>query len=138
MPGCCSKDSNCYRWKRRGGFAIQAKRLGNAADVIGVDLDEHPLQLARDNAARLGAGGVAFVAGDYRAQSVEVSISADQAHDPASANLAIGRSISDALVEIVRGLAVQGVEVARTPVTVAGFSVQPAAEFQGEAPPQSG
>ena len=34
-------DLCCYT----GGFAIQAKRLGNAAEVIGVDLDEHPLQL---------------------------------------------------------------------------------------------
>jgi len=40
-------DLCCYT----GGFAIQAKRLGQAADVIGVDLDEQPLKLARANAA---------------------------------------------------------------------------------------
>lgn len=39
-------DLCCYT----GGFAIQAKKLGNAADVVGVDLDEEPLKLARENA----------------------------------------------------------------------------------------
>jgi 23S rRNA (cytosine1962-C5)-methyltransferase len=39
-------DLCCYT----GGFAIQAKRLGKAAEVTGVDLDEAPLQLARENA----------------------------------------------------------------------------------------
>ena len=39
-------DLCCYT----GGFAIQAKRLGQAAEVIGVDLDEQPLRLARQNA----------------------------------------------------------------------------------------
>lgn len=40
-------DLCCYT----GGFAVQAKKLGEAAEVIGVDLDEGPLQLARENAA---------------------------------------------------------------------------------------
>lgn len=39
-------DLCCYT----GGFAIQAKKLGGAADVIGVDLDEEPLALAKENA----------------------------------------------------------------------------------------
>ncbi len=40
-------DLCCYT----GGFAVQAARLGEAAEVTGVDLDEAPLQLARENAA---------------------------------------------------------------------------------------
>jgi 23S rRNA (cytosine1962-C5)-methyltransferase len=39
-------DLCCYT----GGFAVQAKKLGGASDVIGVDLDEAPLALARENA----------------------------------------------------------------------------------------
>jgi 23S rRNA (cytosine1962-C5)-methyltransferase len=39
-------DLCCYT----GGFAVQAKKLGKAADVIGVDLDERPLEVARENA----------------------------------------------------------------------------------------
>jgi 23S rRNA (cytosine1962-C5)-methyltransferase len=39
-------DLCCYT----GGFAIQAKKLGGAADVIGVDLDAEPLELAKENA----------------------------------------------------------------------------------------
>ena len=39
-------DLCCYT----GGFAIQAKKLGAAAEVTGVDLDEHPIALARENA----------------------------------------------------------------------------------------
>jgi 23S rRNA (cytosine1962-C5)-methyltransferase len=39
-------DLCCYT----GGFAVQAKKLGNASEVIGVDLDEGPLALARENA----------------------------------------------------------------------------------------
>jgi len=52
-------DLCCYT----GGFAIQAKRLGKAASVIGVELDEKPLQLARDNAA-LNQVRVKFVQAD--------------------------------------------------------------------------
>lgn len=37
-------DLCCYT----GGFAVQAKVLGEADEVIGVDLDEQPLQLARE------------------------------------------------------------------------------------------
>jgi 23S rRNA (cytosine1962-C5)-methyltransferase len=40
-------DLCCYT----GGFAVQAKKLGGADEVIGVDLDEEPLKLARENAA---------------------------------------------------------------------------------------
>jgi 23S rRNA (cytosine1962-C5)-methyltransferase len=39
-------DLCCYT----GGFAIQAKKLGGASEVTGVDLDEHPLALAKENA----------------------------------------------------------------------------------------
>ena len=39
-------DLCCYT----GGFSIQAARLGNAAEVTGVDLDEGPLENARENA----------------------------------------------------------------------------------------
>lgn len=39
-------DLCCYT----GGFAIQAKRLGNAAEVTGVELDEETVALARENA----------------------------------------------------------------------------------------
>jgi len=39
-------DICCYT----GGFAVQAKVLGKAADVTAIDLDEKPLQLAKANA----------------------------------------------------------------------------------------
>jgi 23S rRNA (cytosine1962-C5)-methyltransferase len=39
-------DLCCYT----GGFAVQAKRLGGAKEVIGVDLDAEPLELAKENA----------------------------------------------------------------------------------------
>jgi 23S rRNA (cytosine1962-C5)-methyltransferase len=39
-------DLCCYT----GGFAIQAKKLGGAKEVIGVDLDAEPLELAKENA----------------------------------------------------------------------------------------
>ena len=52
-------DLCCYT----GGFAVQAKRLGNAAEVTGVELDEGPLQLAREN-ARLNQVRVNFVQSD--------------------------------------------------------------------------
>jgi 23S rRNA (cytosine1962-C5)-methyltransferase len=52
-------DVCCYT----GGFAVQAKRLGQAAEVTGVDLDEAPLQLARENAS-LNQVRVRFVQAD--------------------------------------------------------------------------
>ena len=52
-------DLCCYS----GGFAVQAKKLGNAAEVTGVDLDEDPLQLAREN-ANLNQVRVRFVQSD--------------------------------------------------------------------------
>ncbi|HLJ10399.1 MAG TPA: class I SAM-dependent rRNA methyltransferase [Planctomycetaceae bacterium] len=52
-------DLCCYT----GGFAIQAKRLGNAADVTAVDLDEPSIDLARAN-ARLNQQKVHFVHAD--------------------------------------------------------------------------
>lgn len=52
-------DLCCYS----GGFSIQAKRLGQAAEVIGVDLDEAPLKVAREN-ANLNQVRVRFVQAD--------------------------------------------------------------------------
>lgn len=52
-------DLCCYT----GGFAVQAKKLGGAAEVIGVDLDEQPLALAREN-ANLNQVRVKFVQAD--------------------------------------------------------------------------
>jgi 23S rRNA (cytosine1962-C5)-methyltransferase len=52
-------DLCCYT----GGFAVQAMRLGGAAEVTGVDLDEEPLQLAREN-ANLNQVRVKFVQAD--------------------------------------------------------------------------
>jgi 23S rRNA (cytosine1962-C5)-methyltransferase len=52
-------DLCCYT----GGFAIQAKRLGKAAEVTGVDLDERAIRLAREN-AKLNQTPVHFVHAD--------------------------------------------------------------------------
>lgn len=52
-------DLCCYT----GGFAVQAKRLGKASEVIGVDLDEAPLKIAKQN-ANLNQAQVRFVATD--------------------------------------------------------------------------
>jgi 23S rRNA (cytosine1962-C5)-methyltransferase len=52
-------DVCCYT----GGFAVQAKVLGQAAEVMGVDLDETPLALAKEN-ANLNQARVKFVQAD--------------------------------------------------------------------------
>ena len=52
-------DLCCYT----GGFAIQAAKLGHAAEVTGVDLDENPIAVAREN-ARLNQVRVHFVQAD--------------------------------------------------------------------------
>ncbi len=52
-------DLCCYT----GGFSITAKRLGEAAEVTGVDLDEQPLKVARGN-AQLNAVKANFVQAD--------------------------------------------------------------------------
>lgn len=52
-------DLCCYS----GGFALQAKCLGQAAEVIGVDLDEQPLRTAKDN-ANLNRVPIRFVQAD--------------------------------------------------------------------------
>jgi 23S rRNA (cytosine1962-C5)-methyltransferase len=46
-----------------GGFAIYAKTLGNAREVVGVDLDEEILELAEQN-ARLNKAKIRFVQAD--------------------------------------------------------------------------
>jgi 23S rRNA (cytosine1962-C5)-methyltransferase len=52
-------DLCCYT----GGFAVHAKNVGGAADVTAVELDEHPLQLAKKN-ANLNNSRVSFVQAD--------------------------------------------------------------------------
>ncbi len=52
-------DLCCYT----GGFAVQAKKLGRASEVIGVDLDEAPLQIAKQN-ANMNQCQIRFVAAD--------------------------------------------------------------------------
>jgi 23S rRNA (cytosine1962-C5)-methyltransferase len=52
-------DLCCYT----GGFAVQAKKLGGAGEVIGVDLDGAPLAVAREN-ANLNQVRVKFVQAD--------------------------------------------------------------------------
>ena len=52
-------DLCCYT----GGFAVQAKTLGKAEDVTGVDLDEDPLKVAREN-ANLNQARIRFVQAD--------------------------------------------------------------------------
>ncbi len=63
LAGCCSGrtvlDLCCYT----GGFAVQAKRLGNAAEVTAVDLDEKAIAIAREN-ARMNQQKVNFVHAD--------------------------------------------------------------------------
>ncbi len=52
-------DLCCYT----GGFAVQAKVLGKAADVTAVEIDEAPLKLAKDN-AKLNQAKINFVQSD--------------------------------------------------------------------------
>ena len=52
-------DLCCYT----GGFAVQAKKLGQAREVTAVDLDEVPLELAKDN-ANLNQSRIQFVHAD--------------------------------------------------------------------------
>ncbi len=52
-------DLCCYT----GGFAVQAKTLGKADEVVGVDLDEEPLRLAKEN-ANLNQARIRFVQSD--------------------------------------------------------------------------
>ena len=60
-------DLCCYT----GGFAVQAKRLGKAADVLGVDIDAAPLKLAKEN-ADLNQCRVRFVQSDAFAYAREM------------------------------------------------------------------
>jgi len=52
-------DLCCYT----GGFAVQAKCLGRAAEVVGVEIDEEPLRLAKEN-ANLNQARIRFVQAD--------------------------------------------------------------------------
>jgi 23S rRNA (cytosine1962-C5)-methyltransferase len=59
---CAGKDVLdicCYT----GGFSVQAAKLGKAERVTGIDLDHHPLALAREN-ANLNQARVKFVQAD--------------------------------------------------------------------------
>ncbi len=58
-PGKSVLDLCCYT----GGFAVQAKHLGKAADVTAVELDEEPLKLAKEN-AKLNQAKINFVQAD--------------------------------------------------------------------------
>jgi 23S rRNA (cytosine1962-C5)-methyltransferase len=61
-PFCAGRsvlDLCCYT----GGFAVQAKRLGEAAEVTAVDLDEKAIELAREN-AQLNRQKIHFVHAD--------------------------------------------------------------------------
>ena len=83
-------DLCCYT----GGFAVQAKCLGKAADVTGVDLDEEPLKLAREN-ANLNQARVRFVQDDAFAYMREM-LRLDRRYDvrrprPAQADPLAGR-----------------------------------------------
>ncbi|MCA9060584.1 MAG: class I SAM-dependent rRNA methyltransferase [Planctomycetaceae bacterium] len=57
--GASVLDLCCYT----GGFSVQASVLGKASEVIGVDLDEEPLKVAREN-ANLNQARVRFVQAD--------------------------------------------------------------------------
>lgn len=52
-------DLCCYT----GGFAVQAKKLGEASEVTAVDVDEEPLKVAREN-ANLNQARINFVQSD--------------------------------------------------------------------------
>lgn len=52
-------DLCCYT----GGFSVQASTLGKASEVIGVDLDEEPLKVAKEN-ANLNQARIRFVQAD--------------------------------------------------------------------------
>ncbi len=52
-------DLCCYT----GGFAVQAKKLGGAAEVTAVDLDAQPLEIAREN-ANLNQVRIKFIQAD--------------------------------------------------------------------------
>jgi 23S rRNA (cytosine1962-C5)-methyltransferase len=58
-PGKSVLDVCCYS----GGFAVQAKVLGRAGEVTGVDLDERAVELARQN-AKLNRAQIRFVHAD--------------------------------------------------------------------------
>lgn len=58
-PGKSVLDLCCYS----GGFAIQAKTLGKAEEVVAVDLDERPLQQAKEN-ANLNQARIKFAQSD--------------------------------------------------------------------------
>ncbi|MCA9066294.1 MAG: class I SAM-dependent rRNA methyltransferase [Planctomycetaceae bacterium] len=57
--GASVLDLCCYT----GGFAVQASVLGKAGEVIGVDLDEEPLRVAKEN-ANLNQARVRFIQAD--------------------------------------------------------------------------
>jgi 23S rRNA (cytosine1962-C5)-methyltransferase len=63
LAGFCSGRRVLDLCCNTGGFAVYAKALGQAAEVIGVDLDEEALALAKQN-AQLNQAQVRFVQAD--------------------------------------------------------------------------
>jgi 23S rRNA (cytosine1962-C5)-methyltransferase len=63
LAGFCAGKSVLDLCCNTGGFAVYAKALGGAEDVIGVDLDEQALELARSNAG-LNQARIRFVQAD--------------------------------------------------------------------------
>ncbi|HEY6565853.1 MAG TPA: class I SAM-dependent rRNA methyltransferase [Pirellulaceae bacterium] len=60
MHGRSVLDVCCYS----GGFALAAAKLGQATDVLGIDVSEHAVALARANADLNGIANAQFRAGD--------------------------------------------------------------------------
>ena len=63
LAGFCAGKSVLDLCCNTGGFAVYAKALGQAEEVVGVDLDEQALAMAKQN-ANLNQAKVRFVQGD--------------------------------------------------------------------------
>ncbi|HZP66747.1 MAG TPA: class I SAM-dependent rRNA methyltransferase [Rudaea sp.] len=63
-----------------GGFAIYAKALGGAGEVVGVDLDEEILEIAEQN-ARLNKSKVRFIQADIFAWLRDVAVNGRERFD---------------------------------------------------------
>jgi len=63
-----------------GGFAVYAKTLGGASEVVGVDIDAEVLQLAEQN-ARLNKAKIKFVQADMFAWLRDVAVGNGQRFD---------------------------------------------------------
>jgi 23S rRNA (cytosine1962-C5)-methyltransferase len=63
-----------------GGFGIYAKTLGNAREVVGIDLDEEILEIAEQN-ARLNKAKLRFIQADIFAWLRELSVNNREQYD---------------------------------------------------------